>query len=417
MIRSLLLVLLLGLCSTALARDDDDDGPETVTGHLPPPVSKKVGDGVPGNGEAASEWVPVAPDGAEARPYPNVVYRGAEALSLQPEFVGRCKDSIEKIYRRDYKGAKAAFDQLGVDYKGWGVGPVGQALVWQAMMLENFDFRYETQYQTASKIARMELETSLTSPGNEAWEYFLQAAILGIDAMHSTRKGEYLTAINRGIEAMKALDKTKELAPKFSDATLGDGLYNYWRSVLTMSTPALPKFSDRRVEGLQQQMLVEKEGIFLSPAATLALTFAWIEEGDNKRALASALRNKRFYPDNVINNLVLGRIYIYLRKYDSAETTFKEVLATSADNQRAHFYLGRVYLRQKRYSDALSSANKYLAFPDLNADFRAEGLNLKGDIFYRQQKWDEAEALYKESFKVNKNERAKKRLEQVKKQR
>ena len=80
-------------------------------------------------------------------------------------------------------------------------------------------------------------------PGRtSSWE------VLGIDAIHSMRRGNYLTSLNRALEAMKAIDRAKQLAPEFPDLKLENGLYNYWRTVITLGqgTPGLRRLSEAR---------------------------------------------------------------------------------------------------------------------------------------------------------------------------
>ena len=350
----------------------------------------------------------------EGRPLPAIVYYGAQVLKMDPQFVADCRLGLEKLYLRDYKGAKAHFDGMGAKWPGTALAPVGQILVWQAMMLENFDFKYESQYQTSYKRARQELEEALLQPGNEAWENFILAGILGIDAIHVMRHEDYMTALNRGYEAMKYVKKAKELAPGFSDAILGDGLFNYWVSVISMSSKAIPDIGDRRQQGIQEMKTVEAEGVFLGPPATLGLTFTWIEENKNKEALASALRNHNAYPDNVINDLVLSRVFMYNRKYADSERTLQHVLAVAPDNERAHYYLGRLYLRQSKNDLAEASFGKYLAFSDVSDYDRAVALYYLGVVHTRHKDLAKAEECYKQAWKLGRIKRAKSRLDRMK---
>ena len=271
-------------------------------------------------------------------------------------------EGLDRIYLRDYKGARAKFGQMNKDFPGMVIGPVGDVLVWQALMLENFDFKFETQYQTASRQARQQLEQAVVTPGNEAWEYFLLAGMLGIESIHTMRHEEYAKALSRGYEAMKAVRKCQELAPDFVDIQLGDGLFDYWATVISRSTKLLPNTGDKRPEGIRQMMRVQERSLFLRAPATLALTFTWIEEGKRAKALESALRNYALYPKNIINNQVLGRVFMYNRKYADAERIFKEVQATDPKNQRSHYYLGRLYVRWGKLDAALASLATYLAF-------------------------------------------------------
>jgi hypothetical protein len=60
------------------------------------------------------------------RPYDNVVYRGAEVLQLQPEFVHAAREGLEKIYLRDYPGAMDHFAKMDQEHPGtaaWSTRP------------------------------------------------------------------------------------------------------------------------------------------------------------------------------------------------------------------------------------------------------------------------------------------------------
>ena len=400
--------------------DDDDSSGDTVTGRPSADRSSK-------SGEARKKATPVplvdsaavaqlAKDLAkhEGKPLPPITYLASEWLSVPPEFVHECRQGLDKIFLRDYKGAKKQFDKMSITNRGWGVGPVGQVLVWQALMLENFDFKYESQYATAHRAARMELEEAIQIPGNEAWENFLLAGILGIESIHLMRKEEFAKALNRGYEAMKAVKKTQELAPKFTDINLGDGLFNYWVSIVSQHTKLIPDMTDKRELGIQQLLLVERSAVFLRPPATLALTFTWIEEGKKREALKSGLRNYRKYPDNIINNQVLGRVYMYNRMYEDSERIFKQVLTVDPKNQRAHYYISRLYLRWGKLKMADTHLATYLAFTDIDANQRGDALYYQGTLRMRQKNPKEAEKLWKEAFKISKHKRAKKRLDNMK---
>ncbi len=349
----------------------------------------------------------------EGRKYPAIAYLGAEMLDVDPEFVHDCRKGLELIFQRDYKTAMAHWDAMGVKWRGTGVAPVGRVLVWQALMLENFDFRFERQYKTAWWQARQELEEAMMQPGNEAWEFFMLGGMLGVDSIHLMRKEEYVTALSRGYEAMKSINQCKAIAPEFTDATLGDGLFNYWATVVSMNTKSIPNTGDNRQQGIAQMKRVEQQGIFLRPTATLALTYTWIEEGKRKQALETALRNQEKYPNNVINNQVLGRVYMYNSMYKEAEQTFKRVLAVDSENRRVHFYLGRLYIRWKKLDKALSSLDTYLKYTDLSDVERGAALYYKGNVFYARKDYSSAKSLYKESWRMGRIKRAKSRLESI----
>ncbi len=407
--------LRLGLCAlllgstTTLAEDDVDVG-DTIGGQRPPELDGRldIGSGNAFEQELASY---------EGRPYDPYCYYGARVLDLPPEFVHDGREAIDYLFHRDYPNAKKAFSTIATKYRGYGLGPVGQILVWQSLMIENFDFRFESQYKLAYKRARQELEESAMTPGNEAWEYFLLAGVLGIDSIHSMRREEVLTAVNRGYEAIKYAKKVKDHAPDFTDMQLGDGLFNYWLAVISRSTKLIPTSDDTRQLGIQQMETVEARGVYLGPPATLALTFTWIEEGKYRDALKSSLKNRRDYPKNVINNLVFGRIHMYLRNYDESEKAFKEVMDYAPENMRVHYYIGRLYNRWGKRDKAMSSFDKYLTYDGVSEYDQAVAWYYKGNIKYREKDYDTAEQYYKKAWKLAKLEKAKRKLDRIKEKR
>jgi len=405
-LKTLSLAIALVGPTLAWAQDGDDDFEDpTYSGGAVKPIVEDIEDEA---SEASAQ-----PEAAETiRPYPDKVYEGARVLNMDVAFVSACHEAIEMVYERNYAEAKKAFEEIQRRYPGSALGPVGKVLVYQALMLENLDFRYEKQYELASNKARQQLMEALETRGNDAWEHFILGGILGIDAIHTMRRGNYFAALSRGLEAMKSVNRSKELAPEFPDLLVGDGLYNYWRTVITRTTKGLPDFSDKRTLGIEQLKSVEEKGIFLGPAATFALTFTWLEEGALKRATASALRNHKAYPNNVVNNLQLGRLYMYRRNYKEAERFFEMVISVSPENRRAHYYLTRMLVRQKRLADAETHINKFLSF-QLTKRERANGLLLKSQIFYRRKDWNTAESLAREAWKVGKLKRAKNRISKI----
>jgi tetratricopeptide (TPR) repeat protein len=389
--------------ATEAAQEQADVQRDTVTGKKPPPISEPI-----------PEPTLQAPAGSIGM-YPATVVRAARALNVDVAMLNDAYVGVQALYARDYKKAKSVFDGFDAKYPDTGIAAMGNVLIWQSMMLENFDWKYEPQYQASYRRARQQLEQALVLPGNEAWEQFLLGGLLGVDAISTMRRGDFVKALNRGYEAMKSIERCKELAPDFVDARLGDGLYQYWRSVVTLNSKVLPAFGDHRAEGIAAIREVEAAGTFLGPAATLALVFTWIEEGEYKKALASALVNYRAYPMNVINDLVVGRTYYYVRDYANSERVFKEVQRIAPENHYVYYNLASLYTRTRDYARAQEAIDRYIA-ADLSDDFAALAWYKKGNIHYAQKQYKEAEAAYTRAVKLDGGlKRAKTALDRVEK--
>ena len=72
--------------------------------------------------------------------YPKRIYDGARWLQMSVDFVWSCWEVMNHLYLRDYKGLHGVLQNVKQNYPDSGVAPVGRALMWQVLMLENFRF-------------------------------------------------------------------------------------------------------------------------------------------------------------------------------------------------------------------------------------------------------------------------------------
>jgi len=388
---------------------DEEVGEPRVTGKTPPPLARE-----PRPAELTFE-LPRATTNEEFKnlPYPHEVYLGAEALKLDPMFVHGVQEGLELLYLRRYTDARDHFGRVEETFPGTATRAVADTLVWQALMLENFDYRYDKQYWVASKQARADLEAALGKPGNEGWEHLASAAIVGIESIHTMRQGSYLSALQLAFQAMDHIEKCRAAAPKFVDLKLADGLYNYWRSVITMNSKMLPDFGDHRVEGIEQMSLVQETGIFMKPMASLALAFSWMEEGDMKRASTACTKNKVKYPDNIVNNLTCGMVYTEGRRYDDAVAVYDRVLTIDPKNDRVHYLKGYALLRKGDATAAMTELQRYLSSQHLEPYQRSYAHMRIGQAHARLEQYGPAVESYKAAIKLDGNKQAKKSLEKL----
>ena len=143
--------MILLFATLALADDEPAvEASETITGDAERPELGEVE-------ERASEVDLVEAEGEwNAR----VVY-GARALSLEEDFVGQVQRGCELIFERQYGTAKKHWKQMGKDWPDRGIEHAGHVLVYQALMMENFDFAWEKSYKKSNDAAMAELELAI----------------------------------------------------------------------------------------------------------------------------------------------------------------------------------------------------------------------------------------------------------------
>jgi tetratricopeptide (TPR) repeat protein len=344
----------------------------------------------------------------------DVAKRAADQLGMDPKLAVAIQEGLELLFLRKYEDARTHFYELEKPFPGTGLAAVADVLVWQALMMENFDYRYDKQYWTSSKAARQALEAAMQREGNQAFENFLMAGVKGIEAIHTMRKSRYLPALQLAFETMDHIETTRSLAPDYTDLLLADGMYNYWRTVVTESAPMLPSFGDHKAEGIEQMREVEANGVFLGPPATLSLAFTWIEEKDKEKARDACMKNRRVYPDNVINNLVLGSVHVSMKRYDRAIGVFDEILEDSPNNKRAVYWKGLALHKSGRLDQAMVEYDRYIAFDYMEDYQRAQAWYRKGQVHERKKAWTDAEEAYRTSIKIDGHKYAKKRLGAIK---
>jgi tetratricopeptide (TPR) repeat protein len=385
--------------------EEDTEG-ERVGGKQPPPLARE-----PRPAELTFELPKATLANVDELPYPHLTYLGAEAMKLDPMFVYGVQQGLELMFLRKYNESRDHFSNLEQTFPGTGVRAVADTLVWQGLMLENFDYRYDKQYWTSSKTARSELETAISTPGNNAWEHLAMASVVGIESIHTMRKGSYLSALQLAFSAMDHIEKCRAAAPNLLDLKLADGMYNYWRSVITMNSKVLPDFGDHRPEGLEQMSQVQSSGIFIAPLASLALAFSWAEEGNYKNAISACVRNRTKYPDNIINNLTCGMIYTYDRKFPEAMTVYERVLQVDPNNSRVHYWKGYTLLKSGQFEAAKGEFTTYLGSQHLEPYHQSFAYFRLGQAYARLQDYTKAAENYRAAIKVDGNKGAKKALE------
>ena len=305
----------------------------------------------------------LAPTEAQAgfRDLTGKAFSGENPLGVHRAEFRFAQEGMELIYQRRYLEALQVFEVAGVEFPDSAIGPLGRSLVYQSMMVENYDYSWDAPYRSEYSETKERLRMAQRSGRHKSWLYFMYAVHLGIDAMYDVRRSEYASALNKAWDAIEYIKKLHRREPEFHDAKLALGLYNYWRTAITEQVPYLPKFSDHREKGLQQMRQAREQGFLCSAPASIALTYSYIEGKQWEEATAEAKWTQQRFPDNIINQMTLARVYRRTKQFKTALAAFDRVLEIDPDNKRVHFHIGETwYKRRKGNSNAEASYKRYL---------------------------------------------------------
>lgn len=99
-----------------------------------------------------------------------------------------------------------------------------------------------------------------------------------------------------------------------------------------------------------------------------------------------------------------GNQYYRQQQYEKAEAEYRKVLETSPDNRIAKFNLANALIRQDKTDDAAALLAE-LNTTDTRADLRSKAFYNQGVMFSQQKKLEESIEAYKESLRLDPNDK------------
>lgn len=350
----------------------------------------------------------VTPEKREIRPevIPAPLPEGVEVpAELQLQLVaGR-----DAILNRQYDDAIEIFTQTQDEFPESPVGPVGLMLVYESIMLENFDVSREKEFNEAVERAEKRVDKTLDDDENTAWDQLISGAYHGIKGLHDMRIKKYMGALSSGWDALRSLKASEEETDELRDIDLGLGAYDYFRSVIKKQAPWVPFFPDRRNEGIARMQRTAEEGEFTRPVAQLALVFTLIDEHRYNDSIELAKDLVEQYPGNVIVRIQLGRAYSRSGHYSRAIREFEKARELHPDNRIINYYLGanRVYLGRD-FDIAEKELNEFLKNPP-NDEWKGWGYERMGDLYRKRGDMKSAVKYWKKSAELNPKDKSVKR--------
>lgn len=310
-------------------------------------------------------------------------------------------NGLELVYQRHYGEARTVFRGMEQSAPQSAIGPFGLVMLAQAQMGENLDFLHDAVYTNAYKVSLERMDAAIARGEAVAWNSFLRGCARGVNSLYMYRKDKLLAAVQEGMGALSDIEKAAKLDPQFKDPYIGLGVYNYWRSAVTLRYKSLPFFPDKRDLGLKQLEIARDGGVITPVLARLALGYSYLDRGIIKRALYESNALKKDYPDNVLNLILAGQVYARSRDLEKAKASWKRVMELDPRNVLAAYYLGNHYLnREYNYPEAVTYLEKYVKEMP-NELYAAAAHTRLGDAYYLTHQKNKADEQWKLALKAD----------------
>lgn len=321
-------------------------------------------------------------------------------------------EGLEQVYERRYNDARQTFRGMEQKYPVSAIGPFGLVMLAQAQMGENLDFTHETVYQAAYKESIKRMDAAVGQNQAVAWNRFLRGCAKGVNSLYMYRQDKLLGALQEGLGALSDIEAAKKLDPQFMDPYIGLGVYDYWRSAITLRYKNLPFFPDKRDQGLKELELARDKGVITPTMARLALGYSYLDKRLPEKALRETNLLKQSYPKNVLTLQLAGQVYTRLHLPIKARGAYEDVLAIDPRNVQAHLQLGLIDMnRDYNYPSAVTHLETYVSnLP--NEYYRPVAHTRLGDAYWLSGNKSKAEEQWKLALKANPDSKtAKARME------
>lgn len=226
------------------------------------------------------------------------------------------RTGIEHIVNHRYAEADSTFVVLDNKYPGLPLGKIYLAASKIAYAYDfelPFDEKYiEDNLQKAQSIS----ENLLDKNKIDKWNVYFFALSRGYNAYYEAVKGNWLSALSKGLSAVSAFEECLVLDPDFHEAWIAIGTYEYWKSRKTEFLSWLPFVNDNRSIGIERLRHAIDSSVYNTHIAIHSLIWIYIDQ--KNYSSASELSNSAVekFPGSRVFKWGLARAYeeVYTKK-------------------------------------------------------------------------------------------------------
>ena len=196
------------------------------------------------------------------------------------------QEGIRLTFNDRFIGAESLFAALADAYPASPVGPLFAAATIHAQMLDSESPQRRADFLHWIDLARVRAERWRTEEPRNGEPEFVLGAALGYRAVCESRWGGWFAALKQGLRSKNRFVAALKKDSALTDALLGIGNFNYWKSAKTDFINWTGIVADDRDKGLAQLREAAAGGTFTRAPARVSLAWALINERRYEEALA-----------------------------------------------------------------------------------------------------------------------------------
>lgn len=257
------------------------------------------------------------------------------------------------------------------------LGPFGLMALYQIRNLDNYDFRFDAAYLPWEAKGRPMALKIAKNKDSDPWDRLLAGGTLGLSGFYRAHNTKWFPAMRDASLGFHTVQKAYQKDKNLTEALLGVGLYDYWRSYFTRKLLFLPFFTDRREQGKEELRQAAQESRFASVLADISLLFIDFQEKKYDGVVSSVGRLLQKYPNNTILRFLRGEALLRQKKYTEVVSEFEKILAIDPSVHKAHLYIGVALAGENKAPEKAKAAlQKYLELePKAHPDWRKPALD------------------------------------------
>lgn len=282
------------------------------------------------------------------------------------------------LLQRRYTDAESFLKNLVVEWPEELVGYFGLMALYQVRNLDNYDYRFDPAYlEWEDKGRPMALKIARNPTPAEAWDLLMAGGVLGLSGFYRSHNHKWFAGLRDASLGFHTIQKAYAKDKSLTDALMGTGLYDYWRSHFTRKLLFLPFFADRRPEGKAALERAIKEARLTGVLAEIALAFIDYQEKNFDKAAATVDGFLRSYPGNTILRTLKGECLVEQKKYAEGVKEFEKIIALDPKLTKSYLYMGVALAKEGKDKDrARELLRKYLDVePKASEDWRKPALD------------------------------------------